>query len=48
MKLISAATAKEVLNDLQHFLNNLGIEQPMVDIELVNDPTIQCGGLFVE
>lgn len=39
---ISAETAKEVLNDLRHLLNHLGIEQPMVDIELVNDPSIHC------
>lgn len=43
---ISAETAKEVLNDLQHFLHHLGIEQPVVDIELVDDPSIQYGGLF--
>lgn len=44
---ISVETAKEVLNDLQHFLNHLGIEQPVVDIELADVPSIQCGGLFV-
>lgn len=44
---ISAETAKEVLHDLQHFLNHLGIEQPVVDIELVDDPSTQCGDLFV-
>lgn len=44
---ISAETAKEVLNDLQYFLNHLGIEQPVIDIELVDDPSMQCGGLFV-
>lgn len=45
---VSAETAKEVLNDLQHLLNNMGIEQPVVDMILVDDPTIQCGGLFDE
>ena len=39
---ISAETAKEVLNDLRHLLNSMGIEQPAVEIELVDDPTIQC------
>lgn len=39
---ISAETAKEVLNDLQHLLDNLGIEYPVVDIELVDDPSTQC------
>lgn len=43
---ISAETAKEVLSDLQHLLNRLGVEQPVVDMELVDDPSIQCGGLF--
>lgn len=39
---ISAETAKEVLNDLQYLLHHLGIEQPVVNIELVDDPSIHC------
>ena len=38
----SAQTAKEVLHDIQHLLDSLGIEQPMVDVELVDDPSIHC------
>lgn len=43
---ISVETAKEVLNDLQHLLNNLGIEQPIVELELVDDPSIHCVKYF--
>lgn len=43
---ISAETAKEVLNDLQHLLDNLGIEQPIVELELVDDPSIHCVKYF--
>lgn len=39
---VSAKTAKEVLNDLRRLLSHLDIEQPMVDIELVDDPSIHC------
>lgn len=39
---ISTETAKEVLEDLRHTLNHLGIEQPLADIKLVDDPTIHC------
>lgn len=39
---ISSETAKEVLNNLRHLLSSMGIEQPVVEIELVDDPTIQC------
>ena len=39
---ISADTAKEVLHDIQDLLYSLGIEQPLVNIELVDDPSIQC------
>ena len=39
---VSAETAKEVLNDLRRILNALGIEQPETDIELVDDPWVQC------
>ena len=39
---ISAQTAKEVLHDIRNLLDSLGIEQPMTDIELVDDPSIQC------
>lgn len=39
---ISADTAKEALHDIRYLLYGLGIEQPLVDIELVDDPSIQC------
>ena len=39
---ISADTAKEVLHDIRYLLDGLGIEQPPVDVELVDDPSIQC------
>ena len=39
---ISAQTAIEALNDIRHLLDSLGIEQPIVDIELVDDPSIHC------
>ena len=39
---ISAHTAKEALHDIRQLLDGLGIEQPMVDIKLVDDPLIQC------
>lgn len=39
---ISAYTAKEVLQDIRYLLDSLGIEQPVVDVELVDDPSIQC------
>ena len=39
---ISAQTAKEALHDIRQLLDGLGIEQPMTDIELVDDPSIQC------
>lgn len=39
---ISADTAKEAIHDIRHLLNSLGIEQPLVDVELVDDPSIQC------
>lgn len=39
---VSAETAKEVLNDLRHFLDVLGVDQPAADVELVDDPTTQC------
>ena len=39
---ISAQTAKEVLHDIRHLLDYLGIEQPMVEVELVDDPSIHC------
>lgn len=39
---ISADTAKEALHDIRHLLDSLGIEQPLVDVELVDDPSIQC------
>ena len=39
---ISAQTAKEVLHDIRQLLDNLGIEQPRVNIELVDDPSIHC------
>lgn len=38
---ISADTAKEALHDIRHLLDRLGIEQPLVDVELVDDPSIQ-------
>lgn len=39
---VSSQTAKDVLNDLQCFLNRAGIEQPAVTVELVGDPAIHC------
>lgn len=39
---VAAETAKEVLNDLRHFLDALGIEQPEADVELIDDPWVQC------
>ncbi|MBD5522852.1 MAG: hypothetical protein HDR04_00235 [Lachnospiraceae bacterium] len=39
---ITADTAKEVLHDIRYLLDGLGIEQPPVDVELVDDPSIQC------
>ncbi len=39
---VSAETAKEVLNDLRRFLDALGIEQPETDMELIDDPWVQC------
>lgn len=39
---ISSDTAKEALHDIRYLLDGLGIEQPLVDIELVDDPSIQC------
>lgn len=39
---ISAYTAKEALHDIRHLLDSLGIEQPLVDFELVDDPSVQC------
>lgn len=39
---ISADTAKEVLHDVCQLLDRLGIDQPQVDVELVDDPSIQC------
>lgn len=39
---ISADTAKEALHDIRHLLDSFGIEQPPVEVELVDDPSIQC------
>lgn len=39
---ISAYTAKKALHDIRHLLYSLGIEQPLVDVELVDDPSIHC------
>lgn len=39
---ISAYTAKEVLCDIRHMLDILGIEQPLADVELVDDPSVHC------
>ena len=38
---ISADTAKEALNDIRNLLYNLGIGQPLVNLEFVDDPSIQ-------
>ena len=38
---ISADTAKEALNDIRNLLDMLGIEQPLVNLEFVDDPSIQ-------
>lgn len=42
---ISACTAKEVLYDIRKLLDSLNIEQPPADVELVDDPSIQCANL---
>lgn len=39
---VSAQTAEEVLRDAQQLLDNLGIEQPVADVALVDDPSVQC------
>lgn len=39
---VSADTAKEALRDIQHLLDRLGVAQPPVDVQLVDDPSIQC------
>ena len=39
---IFAQTAKEALHDIRQLFDGLGIEQPMTDIELVDDPSIHC------
>lgn len=39
---ISADTAKLVLYDIRHLLDGLGIAQPLTDVQLVDDPFIQC------
>lgn len=39
---ISAYTAKEVLLDIRYLLDSLGIEQPLADVELVDNPSFQC------
>ena len=39
---ISAQTAKEVLHYIRHLLDSLCIEQPIADVELVDDPSIHC------
>lgn len=39
---ISADTAKVALHDIRHLLDSFGIEQPPVEVELVDDPSIQC------
>lgn len=38
----SACTAKEALHDIRHLLDSLGIDQPLAEVELVDDPSIQC------
>ena len=43
---ISADTAKEVLDDIRNLLDSFGIAQPPVELKLVDDPSMQCGGLF--
>ena len=40
--LTAAETAKEVLNDVRQLLTDLGIEQPVTEVELVDDPSIHC------
>lgn len=43
---ISTFTAEEALGDIRQILDNLGVEQPLVNIELVDDPSIQCANSF--
>ena len=40
--LISSDTTREVVEDVRHLLDGLGIEQPLVEVKLVDNPTIQC------
>lgn len=42
---ISAKTAQEVLDDLQRFLDGLGLEHPNVKLELVDDPSTHCAAI---
>lgn len=39
---ISGDTAKEALRDIRRLLDGLGIAQPPVDVQLVDDPSVQC------
>lgn len=39
---ISSDTAKEALHDIRNLLDRSGIEQPLTEVELVDDPSIQC------
>lgn len=39
---ISSKTAEETLNRLQQLLDDLGIEQPVAVVQLVDDPCVHC------
>lgn len=39
---ISVETAQDVLDFLQQFLDDIGIGHPNVDLELVDEPSVQC------
>lgn len=39
---ISIETAQTVIDDLQQFLDDLGLDHPKVNLELVDDPSIHC------
>lgn len=41
----SVETAQMVLDDLQQFLDDVGVEHPMVTLELVDDPSTHCAAI---
>lgn len=39
---ISAYTAEEALHDIRQLLNDLGVEAPPAELQLVDNPSVQC------